>query len=109
MAAIPVYSVLLVSEAGFTGTVSLAIPEGFTCIVRDIDVVAGISVGGLVYAYANDGAKFAANNFGTVTVDYTLWSWRGRQIIDAGDLLHITTDFECDVRASGYLLTGTGP
>ena len=109
MTALPLYSRVLISSAGITGTATLDVPAGFTVVVRDIDVVAGISVGGLVYAYAGDGAKFAANQFGTVDLDFTLWSWRGRQVIPGPDTFNITTDFACDVRASGYLLSGVSP
>lgn len=109
MTAVPVYSQLLISNAGFTGTATFGVPDGYTCVVRDIDVVVGISTGLLVYAYAGDGAKFAANQFGVVSTDFTLWSWRGRQIVPGGDIVSITTTGECDIRMSGYLLTGTGP
>lgn len=109
MSAIPVYSIVLVSNHGFTGVATFEVPSSFTCVVRDIDVVAGISVGGLAFAYGSDGAQFAANNFGTVTEDYSLWSWRGRQVFPGPDLIHFQTDFECDIRASGYLLSGVGP
>lgn len=109
MTALPLYSRVLISSAGITGTGTFAVPAGFTVVVRDIDVVAGISVGGLVIAYAGDGAKFAANQFGTVSLDYTLWSWRGRQVIPGPDVFSITTDFACDIRSSGYLLSGVAP
>lgn len=109
MASVPIYSRILISSSGLTGTATLDVPAGFTVVVRDIDVVAGISVGGLVYAYGGDGTKFAAYNFGTVSLDFTLWSWRGRQVLPGPDTFNITTDFACDVRASGYLLSGVAP
>lgn len=109
MAALPLYSRVLVSAGGLTGTATLDVPAGFTVVVRDIDVVVGISVGLLVYGYAGDGVKFAANAFGTVTEDFTLWSWRGRQVIPGPDTFNLTTTAACDVRASGYLLSGVAP
>lgn len=109
MPARSLYSRLLVSAGGLVGTVTLEVPDGYTVVVRDLDVVAGISVSGLVYAYAGDGVKFAAYNFGTITTDFVLWSWRGRQVIPGPDTFNVTTDFACDVRASGYLLSGVAP
>lgn len=104
MAAIPVYSSQLIAETGFTGTATLEIPAGVVCVVRDIDAVAGVGIGASVWAYDNAGVKFAANTFSTVTVTFALWSWRGRQVLEGPDFLHLSTDAALDIRASGYLL-----
>lgn len=109
MTSIPLYSRVLLSESGFTGEASLEVPSGYTVVVRDIDVVAGISVGIAAWAYGTDGAKFWGVNFGTVTSDFTTQSWRGRQVVPGPGYFYISTSAACDIRASGYLLSGVAP
>lgn len=109
MTSIPLYSTVLISESGFTGEATLEVPAGFTVVVRDIDAVAGISVGLAVFAYGTDGAKFWGVNFGTVTDDFDTLSWRGRQVIPGPGTFNISTTAACDIRASGYLLSGVAP
>jgi len=103
--AVPLYSSLLLSETGFEGEAAFEVPEGITCVVRDIDAVAGISVGGLVWAYDTSGAQFWAYEFGT-DISVKQWQgWRGRQIIPGPGYFYVSSDFVCDFRASGYLLS----
>jgi hypothetical protein len=102
----PIYSALLLAESGFEGEAAFEVPEGITLIVRDIDVVAGISLGGQVWAYDTDGAQFWGYTFTEVTGGKVSAAWRGRQAIPGPGYFYVSTDFTCDFRASGYLLTG---
>jgi hypothetical protein len=104
--ATPLYSSVLLAEGGFTGEAALEIPDGLVCVVRDIDAVAGISLGGLVWAYDTNGVQFAALSF-EPDLSVKQWSpWRGRQVIPGPGYFYISSDFECDFRASGYMLSG---
>lgn len=80
---------------------------GDVMVVRDIDAVAGASAGGLVWAYDTEGVQFWAYSFGTILSGKETASWRGRQVIVGPGFFYISTDFACDVRASGYLLSAT--
>lgn len=104
MARIPVYSTLLHSLSGFVGEAAFLVPAGQIVVVRDIDVVVGISAGVLVWAYDTSGAQFWAKDFGVTTAGKTWDGWRGRQVIPGPGFFYISTDAACDVRASGYLL-----
>lgn len=105
MAAIPIYSSVLIANAGFTGEASFEIPVDTVLIVRDIDCVAGISAGGLVWAYDTEGVQLWANLFGVIGAGKQWAGWRGRQVIPSPGFFYISTDFECDIRASGYILS----
>jgi hypothetical protein len=103
----PVYSYQFISEASFTGAAVVEYPAGYVAIVRDIDVVAGVSASGSFYAYdVGTGGKFWAVSEGVETL--ATWSWRGRQVFEPGNQIGFFCDFELDVRMSGYLLSA-GP
>jgi len=106
---IPLYSRVLIAETAFTGEASLEVPAGYTVVVRDIDAVAGISLGGTVWAYDTDGVQFWGFTFASISGGKVTGSWRGRQVIPGPGFFNVTTDFACDVRASGYLLSGVVP
>lgn len=109
MAALPLYSTVLLAETGFTGEAALAIPAGFTVVVRDIDSVVGVSAGGTIWAYDTGGVQFWGYTFGATLAGKTTSSWRGRQVIPGPGYFYISTDFDADFRASGYLLSGVAP
>jgi len=109
VAAIPVYSRMLLGEHDFTGEASLEIPAGYTVVVRDIDAVAGISLGGTVWAYDTDGVQFWGVTFSSISGGKDTLSWRGRQVIPGPGFFYISSDFSADFRASGYLLSGVSP
>jgi len=103
--AIPVYSEVLIREHSFTGTATVDTPGGSLIIVRDIDVEVGISDGGTVTAQDQDGVQFWAFTETSVEVGKVWFGWRGRQVIVSGGSFSLVTDFECDIRASGYVLS----
>jgi len=109
MTSVPLYSRVLIANHAFTGEASFEIPAGFTVVVRDIDAVTGIGAGCAVWAYDNDGVQFWGVNFGVTTYNFNTRSWRGRQVIPGPSFFHISTDASCDIRASGYLLSGVSP
>jgi hypothetical protein len=99
-----IYSRVLLAEAGFIGEAALEIPDGFVCVVRDIDLVYGIAVGLTAWAYDTSGIKF----WGVVVSGdhtFTTVSWRGRQVIPGPGFVYLSTNAACDFRMSGYLLT----
>jgi len=104
MAVVPIYSSVLLAEHDFTGESALEIPAGVVCVVRDIDSVAGISLGGTVWAYDTAGVQFWGYTFSSISGGKTTASWRGRQVIPGPGYFYISSDFSADFRASGYLL-----
>lgn len=109
MAALPLYSAVLIASHAFTGEASLEVPDGLVLVVRDIDAVVGVQAGTSVWAYDNDGVQFWGVNFGVTTLPFNTLSWRGRQVIPGPSFLHISTSAAADIRASGYLLSGASP
>lgn len=107
--AVPLYSAFLMGETGFTGEASLAIPAGLTLVVRDIDAVIGISLGGTIWAYDTNGIQFWGYTFSTLAAGKQTASWRGRQVIPGPGFFYISTDYAADFRASGYVLSGVAP
>lgn len=104
MPAVPVYSTRFVAEAGFTGSAAFAVPAGYLVVVRDIDVVAFVGTGVTIEAGIGGSAVFWSLTLNPTITPF--WgSWRGRQIINAGEQLVISTDAPADFAASGYLLS----
>lgn len=102
---LPVYSQLFHAVHSFIGVSNFEIPAGQRAIVRDIDLVVGISAG--ITLIAADGSR---NQFWGLTTDVVgagkrTYSWRGRQVIDGPGFFTIDVDAECDFRSSGYLLS----
>lgn len=105
MPALPLYSSVLIANHGFTGEAALEIPVSTVCVVRDIDVVVGITAGLAVWAYDTDGVQFWGYTWGATTYTKQTASWRGRQVIPGPGYFYISTDGAADIRASGYLLS----
>lgn len=83
-------------------------PEGQTVIVRDLDVWSG---GGAMINWEfgiNGICKLAAGQF-TVESIAQVGTWRGRQILNAGEELFFQSDGPTDGAISGYLLSADGP
>lgn len=83
---------------------SFVVPTGYVAIVRDLDVWSG---GGAMINWqlaVNGIAKFAAGQF-TVESLAQVATWRGRQVINAGEQLVFQSDGPTDGLVSGYLLT----
>jgi hypothetical protein len=104
--ALSVYSAVLIAEHDFDGEVSLEIPDGVTVVVRDIDVVTGVTYGGTVWAYDTNGVQFWGYTVNAITGGKQTASWRGRQVIPGPGYVYINSDFRADFRMSGYILQG---
>lgn len=100
----PVYSERLAQVLGLSGLELVSIPAGFTAVLRDFDVYWG---GGVirraVFLRGAGGQTIFYNSFGDTGGQYA--SWRGRQVIQAGETFSIFTEDAMDVTLSGYLLT----
>ena len=104
MPAVPVYSTRFLEEAGFTGSAAFLCPGSDVLVVRDIDVVCFAGSGVTIEAGLGGGAVFWSLTINP-TVTPVWGSWRGRQIINPGEQLVISTDAPADFMASGYLLS----
>lgn len=102
--ALPIYSTRLLAWAASESPPALTIPGGFVAVVRDIDVY---SAGGAIINWVagiNTICKFAAGQF-TIEALAQVAQWRGRQILNAGEVLYFESDGPTDGAISGYLLT----
>jgi hypothetical protein len=99
-----VYSTRLIEQAGLTGNVGFTVPEGFTCVLRDVDCY--------VANYDTETGFYFAGAVGNI-----LWrvvfpdsaessqQWRGRQVFNPGDIITFAAQANpVDFAASGYLL-----
>lgn len=103
--ALPVYSVRLFEALGLEDVVSFTCVEGFTTVIRDVDIFfyahdteSGFSLAGALGQY-----------FWVVTVpagDGTTLQWRGRQVFNPGDTVGVGVGpGQVDVTISGYQLS----
>lgn len=102
-----VYSVRLLAQhdVGIANPAQYTVPVGKLAIVRDIDAYNGDVVGDTMYAVValSPQVVFFQASWG---VGERGWrSWRGRQVLYAGDTLSVFADRVIDVVASGYLLS----
>lgn len=85
------------------------VPTGYIAIMRDIDVWSG---GGAMInweAGINGICKLAAGQF-TVESIAQVATWRGRQVVEAGEEIYFQSDGPTDGAISGYLLlSGLAP
>lgn len=98
-----IYSHRLIGWSSEESPPSFEVPTGYIAVVRDLDVVSG---GGSIinWQLSVDGvAKFAAGQF-TVESLPQLQSWRGRQVVNAGEFVTFASDGAVDGMVSGYLL-----
>jgi hypothetical protein len=82
---------------------AVAVPDNYVMVVRCIDVV---SNGGAIINWQVEiveGGKFAVGQF-TIEALAQLNSWRGHQILNAGEHLAFSSDGSTDGAISGYLL-----
>lgn len=86
--------------------VVFTVPEGYVCILRDLDAVGpGTSPWVLISeAVANQNfASVPAEQNGSS--DNWSYTWRGRQVFDAGQEIQLGSEFDLIfARLSGYLL-----
>jgi hypothetical protein len=86
------------------GSYSYLGPSGFVVIVRDVDVVIPAAAAAGSCALGIDGVFFAGSP--AFTDAFSTWSWRGRQVLEAGETLQVGIGVAgCSFCVSGYLLS----
>lgn len=103
MASRPVYSTRFIAWSATGTPPAYTVPVGYVAVVRDLDVTSG---GGSIINWQLQiagGAKFAVGQF-TVESIAQLASWRGRVVLNAGDVLAFASDGATDGVCGGYLL-----
>lgn len=100
---IPVYSVRFFAEHGLNGTVTYTVPAGFKAVLRDLDAYNG---GGVistsVFLEGNNGQSIWSDSS---SAQAKVSQWRGRQVIEPGETITLTTTGAWDITVSGYLLS----
>lgn len=99
-----VYSTRLLQAVGLTADLVYTVPPGFVAIVRDADLHNNDTFGA---SFFMQGALGQAIWLATRDItDTGYYSWRGRQVLEAGETLtaHIASG-TWDVTISGYLLS----
>lgn len=100
-----VYSSRFAAEAIDNDAVSYEVPGGVLWIVRDVDIVLQSPGSGIMSVGLLDGPAFALLA-GTELPAPQLYSWRGRQVLYAGEGLQlISEDVNATFYVSGYVLT----
>jgi hypothetical protein len=97
-----VYSERLAAQAGYTGTLDVFAPTGFTMVVRDMDVVYdGGSAGEMsVIGTAGQIIWFCSAPGGA-----EIFQWRGRQVFSQGEFFSMQVNSgSFDFTVSGYHL-----
>jgi hypothetical protein len=104
-----VYShVLIWGLLPYPSGLGYTVPDGFVAVVRDIDIYndggAGGGLAGFI-VYTDSGTPIWQRKQPFVRYQKT-YSWRGRQVLTAGDTLEcVPFDPNWQARISGYLLT----
>jgi hypothetical protein len=101
----PVYSERFVAVSGLTSIVSYTVPAGYRMVLRDIDIFQGSQPTAPDFRCRGAGGATIFQITGGVLTD--TWSaWRGRQVFYEGERVDFIANVgNCDVTASGYLLT----
>lgn len=98
-----VYSTRFLGWASESTPPAYTVPAGYVVVVRDADIYSG---GGSIIDWTlsvNGVARFAAGQFTVESIAQTA-EWRGRQILNPGELLVFAADGATDGMVSGYLL-----
>jgi hypothetical protein len=99
-----VYSIVMYEQHDLDGdSGDLVVPEGFVWVLRSLDVVNGSPLN-FVALKGSVGQLIWVNSFATpVGFDYA--SWRGRQVVQPGEVLSVQSTAPADVTLSGYQLS----
>lgn len=98
-----VYSAELAALQNFSGTFTYTVAPGFILVLRDLDASYD-GVAGTEMRLLGSQGQTIDRWHGTITEEGP-HTWRGRQVIGAGQSFRITTTDGTDVTVSGYLLT----
>lgn len=104
--ALAVYSTRLLYTANISAAPSYVIPEGFVAVIRDLDASCPSPVTGY-YVYLVNVTKSYIIAISTFPSDNNSASWRGRQVVPAGEEIALNGNPPTGATAtvSGYLLT----
>jgi hypothetical protein len=101
-----VYSVQFISTDNVALNPTYEVPAGYRAILRDLDAWCGgtPTSQGIVMENLSTGALIWYEPF---TTEFQISQWRGRQVIDEGQQVQLTTGAGAPIHASlsGYLLT----
>ena len=98
-----VYSTAFLESQGLSGSVSFVVAPGKVAVLRDLDVfVPSGGSGAGVFLIGSAGQTIWAEN--TIGGAFAWMHWRGRQVVEAGGTVTVTTTGPADVTLSGYLL-----
>lgn len=79
------------------------VPAASVVVVRSIDCYAGVTVLGVTFlAKGSAGQVFFSGSTQPTSAGWQ--SWRGHQVLFAGESFSLEGDDTCDLTASGYLL-----
>lgn len=98
-----VYSTRFLAWAAETIPPGYIVPTGYVAVVRDVDVVSG---GGAMINWVwgiNDVAKIGGGQF-TIEALNQFQAWRGRVVVEPGELIYFDGDGPTDGTICGYLL-----
>ena len=100
-----VYSTLLISQQGVSGSLSYDVPTGYVLVVRDVDIyIHGDLISTTYYVTDNESDATFAWSASPEAGDPGLYSWRGRKVVNAGSGITVSGGGTYDVNISGYLL-----
>ena len=100
----PVYSTQLIVVQGLTSAATKVCADGYVMVLRDLDVFYNGLLEASVHMEGSVGQTIYYNGFAAGgNPQYA--SWRGRQVLNAGESVTIVCDQAQDVSLSGYLLT----
>lgn len=106
MGGLGVYSTRFLAWSSETTPGPYEVPAGYVLVLRDLDVYSG---GGAIISWklsVNDVATITGGQFTDESIPQTA-TWRGRQVLQAGEFLTFASDGATDGLASGYLLLDT--
>jgi hypothetical protein len=99
-----IYSVKLYAAQGTTGSGPIVVPAGYVIVLRDCDVYSDNVLPGNFFLHGSAGQTIWYHGF-DLDAGRAYASWRGRQVVVAGDTFDVSCDITVDVTLSGYRLT----
>lgn len=98
------YSTRFLSWESATSPEPYTVPTGFVVIVRDVDVSSG---GGAMinWVWGVGGTQKLGGGQFTIEALNQFQTWRGRQVVNAGEFVYFASDGATDGALCGYLLS----
>lgn len=99
----PVYSTRFVQLVGLDGTYTYTCRVGFVTVLRDLDAYYGGDLS-LMNVYLIGAAGQTIWEWNPSVAEPSYASWRGRQVLYAGETFKLSTGDSVDITVSGYEL-----